>query len=115
MTDAAVREVLSQSKLDGLVLKLPPIQLDRKVYEVVKKSLEGIGGKWKGGKIGGFVFTVDPGERFEALLAGEKVNLKQNYQFFATPSVFADWMVLRAGVEPTHKILEPSAGDGAIV
>lgn len=110
-----VDEVLSQSKLEGLVLKLPPTQLDRSVYLLVKKTLEGIGGRWKGGKTAGFVFSVDPTERLQAILAGEKINLKQDFQWFATPDDYADGMVIRAGIEPGQKIAEPSAGDGAIV
>jgi hypothetical protein len=38
------------------VVKLPNQQLDRKEYLEVKKKLELIGGKWKGGKIQGFEF-----------------------------------------------------------
>lgn len=110
-----VDEVLSKSTLNGLVLKLPDVQLDRKVYEGVKKALEGIGGKWKGGKVAGFEFSVDPRARLDAVLSGERVNLKRDYQFFATPAEYAEWMVIRAGIEWTHRILEPSAGDGAIV
>src|SRR5262245_30876980 len=110
-----VDDVIQQSTLTGLILRLPPVQLDRKIYEGVKKRLEGIGGKWKGGKTAGFVFSVDPSERLEAIRAGEKINLKQDYQFFATPPDLANWMVLRAAIEPHHKILEPSAGDGALV
>jgi hypothetical protein len=109
-----VDEVIERSTLTGLILRLPPVQLDRKIYEGVKKKLEGIGGKWKGGKTAGFVFSVDPGERLDAIRNGEKVNLKQDYQFFATSDDYADRMVRHAAPAPYHRILEPSAGDGAI-
>ncbi len=41
-------EVLQQCTIEGNIVKLPSITLDRKNYLEVKKSLELIGGKWKG-------------------------------------------------------------------
>ena len=49
-------QVLQDCKVEGNVVKLPNIQLDRKNYQEVAKALELIGGKWKGGKIRGFFF-----------------------------------------------------------
>jgi hypothetical protein len=45
-----IQEILKDSTIEGNVLKLPLIQLDRKDYCDVKKSLELIGGKWKSGE-----------------------------------------------------------------
>ena len=56
-------EVLQNCVVEGQVVKLPSVELDRKEYLAVKKSLELIGGKWKGGKISGFVFQTDPQNR----------------------------------------------------
>jgi hypothetical protein len=53
-------EVLKNCIVDGLVVRLPNVQLDRKLYQEVSKSLELIGGKWKGGKVYGFIFLSDP-------------------------------------------------------
>lgn len=115
-----VQAVLQQCTVQGNVVKLPDGQLDRKLYAEVKKALELIGGKWKGGKTYGFVFQTDPTELLEQIAAGEKRNLKKEYQFFATPPELAARMVEMAELGETDghgygDILEPSAGQGAIV
>lgn len=43
------KEILNQCTVEGNVVKLPGVQLERKKYIEVKKHLELIGGKWKGG------------------------------------------------------------------
>jgi hypothetical protein len=108
-------EVLQQCIIEGNIVKLPGVQLDRKLYMEVAKALELIGGKWKGGKIAGFVFPQDPKELLEQIANGEKRNLKKEYQFFATPKELVDELVFQAQIEPFHRILEPSAGQGAII
>lgn len=108
-------QVLNECQIDGMVIKLPNVQLDRKVYQDVAKSLEFIGGKWKGGKVSGFVFNEDPTEYLQQLQGGEKRNLKKEFQFFATPDVLCDRLVELAELNDEHSILEPSAGQGAIV
>ena len=108
-------EVLKNCTVQGTTVKLPGVQLERKLYQEVAKSLELIGGKWKGGKVMGFVFQQDPTELLEQIANGEKKNLKKEFQFFATPPDLADQLVFEAQIEPTHLILEPSAGQGAIV
>lgn len=109
------QEILEQCTVDDTVVKLPEGQLDRKAYLDVKKHLEGIGGKWKGGKIAGFVFPHDPSELLGRVAGGEKVNLKKDFQFFATPENLSDHLVSLAKVTEDDLILEPSAGQGAIV
>ena len=69
-------EVLQNCKVEENVIKLPDTQLDRKEYLEVKKALELIGGKWKGGKISGFVFKTDPTDLLNQIANGEKRNLK---------------------------------------
>lgn len=108
-------ELLHQCVVEGTVVKLPNIQLDRKLYVEVAKSLELIGGKWKGGKIAGFVFPTDPSELLEQIASSEKRNLKKEFQFFATPDDLADYLVKLAEISETDDILEPSAGQGSIV
>ncbi len=119
-TTTETQEVLKQCSVNGNIVKLPNGQLDRKLYAEVKHSLELIGGKWKGGKTYGFVFQEDPAELLEQIANGEKRNLKKEYQFFATPSELAARMVEMAELGETEghgygDILEPSAGQGAIV
>ena len=108
-------EVLEKSTVNGLVVKLPDVQLDRPVYLEVKKALEKIGGKWKGGKISGFVFPFDPTDLMERVVDGENVNIKKDFQFFATPDDLADQLVDIADVSNSDTFLEPQGGDGAII
>ena len=108
-------EVLQQCTVEGNVVKLPNTQLDRNEYLEVKKALELIGGKWKGGKVFGFVFATDPTDLLEEIANGEKRNLKKEFQFFATPEKLADELVYLADLKQYDTILEPSAGQGAIV
>lgn len=110
-----VQQVLIDCVIDGNVVRITGQQLDRKVYDGVKKALEGIGGQWKGGKVGGFVFPADPTELVAQLKGGERRNLKKEYQFFPTPDALADRLVALAQISDGMDILEPSAGDGAIV
>lgn len=108
-------EVIKQCMVEGNNVKLPNIQLDRKTYMEVAKKLNTAGGKWKGGKIAAFVFEEDPGKLLGILKNGGKVNLKQSFQFFPTPAKIADRLVELAEIRGSHSILEPSAGDGAII
>lgn len=108
-------DVLKSCIVEGTIIKLPATQLDRKLYLEVAKSLELIGGKWKGGKTFGFVFPEDPTELLEQIANGEKRNLKKEFQFFATPDNLADELVSLANISSYTTVLEPSAGQGAIV
>jgi len=110
-----VQQVLNDLTIDGKIVRLPEGQLDRKLYEGVKKALEGIGGKWKGGKTQGFEFAHDPSELIGKLQGGDRVHLKKEFQFFPTPKAVATTLCRFAEVEKANRILEPSAGQGAIV
>jgi phospholipid N-methyltransferase len=108
-------DVLKQCRVEGLVVKLPEGQLERKLYQDVAKALQLIGGKWVGGKTFGFVFQTDPTELLAEIAGGEKRNLKKEFQFFATPSNLADELCVLANLQESDSILEPSAGQGAII
>lgn len=108
-------EILQACRIEGTVIKLPTVQLERKLYLEVAKALELIGGKWKGGKVAGFVFDEDPSELLAQIANGGSRNLKKEFQFFETPDDVADWLVSLADIKPSHYICEPSAGRGAIV
>lgn len=110
-------EVLQKCTVSGNFVKLLDVQLDRKEYEQVAKALNLIGGNWKGGKVKAFVFKYDPTDLLKQIAGGEKVNLKKEYQFFATPDDLADYLVKIAFTEPfpLGAVLEPSAGQGAII
>lgn len=112
------------------ILHLPNYQLDKKTYGVVKKQIEAIGGKWKGGKTQGFVFheKIDADKVRDMLIKGiDLAKRKVKYQFFGTPAKVASYILSflpsrynenRTGtlkIRDTDKILEPSAGQGSII
>lgn len=110
------QEVLDQCRIEGNNVFLPDIQLDRKLYDEVNKALTGIGGKWNR-SAKAHVFTTNPRELLGRVQVGENINLKKDFQFFATPNELADRLVELAFQVPYQigKIMEPSAGQGAIV
>jgi len=108
------QDILQKCRVDGSTVFLPDIQLDRKLYCDVAKALGLIGGKWNR-KTRGFVFSGDPSDLLAAVASGEQRSLKKEYQFFATPDGLADRMVELLDVEYGHSVLEPSAGQGALI
>jgi type I restriction-modification system DNA methylase subunit len=98
----------------GRVVKLPPENLPRDQYEKVAKKLNLIGGKWNR-KHQGFLFPLDPTELLGKVAEGKVVNEKKTYQFFGTPDELADRMVELLQPQDSDGILEPSAGNGALV
>jgi type I restriction-modification system DNA methylase subunit len=108
-------DVLRNCSIENNIVYLPNIQLDRKLYQDVAKSLELIGGKWKGGKIGGFIFPHDPTELLAQISNGESRNLKKESQSFFTPSSLADRMAEMLDINEECTIYDPSAGHGALL
>lgn len=112
-------DVLRNCTVEGIIVRLPDIQLDRKLYMDVAKALQLIGGKWKGGKTAGFVFPSGYEDELESLInklsGGEKLNPKKEYQFFETPAILAEKMALLLNATTGSSVLEPSAGQGALV
>ena len=109
-----VIDVLANSEMVENKLFLPPTQLERKLYIAVNKALEALGGKWNR-KEKAHVFDYEPDEAIEQLLqTGEYVCAKKEFQFFETPEWLAKKMVDIADIQPGDRVLEPSAGRGAI-
>lgn len=102
---------------NGNIIKLPDVQLERSDYLKVKKLFESNGGKWKGGKCQGFLFdTTDVSPILSRLQGGDLTDRKKKFQFFETPIEIARRLAVRLGdVIPTDRILEPSAGRGALI
>lgn len=109
------QEVLKNCTKKENVVYLPEGQLDRKLYNEVADALGLIGGKWKGGKVMGFQFKENPEYLLKAISEGEQINLKKQYQFFPKPRELAMEMVSFADIKNLDCILEPSAGQGAII
>lgn len=109
------KEILGLCKVEDNKVYLPDIQLDRKQYLDIKKELTSLGGSWKGGKINAFVFNFDPQLLLDKLLNSNKTNIKKTIQFFPTPSHIVDLMLEQIELADDFSILEPSAGQGAII
>lgn len=111
--DNEVLAVLSGAKVDGLFLTLQG-QLDRKLYERANKVLEAAGGKWNR-KAKAHVFATDASERIDQILLTGAVEVpKDEFNYFPTPPEVVDRLMNLAGVEHGMRVLEPSAGQGAI-
>lgn len=110
-----VLNILSHSSVDGHTLFLPPTQLERNLYLAVNKCLELIGGHWDR-KAKGHVFSVDPSDLLDEMInTGEVTDSKKEFQFFETPRSIVQRMIGYAEIKPTDILLEPSAGNGAIL
>lgn len=95
---------------DGGTIGKIVTQLDRKLYDKTNKALEAMGGKWNRGK-GGHVFTSDPRPKVEGLLESGTLSVVRD-GFFETPEAVITRMFELAF--PFGRVLEPSAGRGAI-
>ncbi len=94
----------------GNVVYLPEQQLSN--YPQVKSALSKAGGKYKQNT---FVFPNDAKPYMDLLIGGKKVNIQKEFQFFATPKALASKLARMAFIESGQVVLEPSAGQGAIV
>ena len=118
--DTEVRAVLQRSEITAgargtFTLQLPQ-QHDRALYLKVDMVLKAAGGKWNRGQ-GLHLFERDPREVLGmAVETGAIENEQQVRQTFYTPPEVAA-MVMDAGKinESTLRVLEPSAGRGALV
>lgn len=113
-----VAEVFAKCTVSDNILHLPTEQLDRKIYEDVKKQLEAVGGHWKGGKTQGFIFDaeISASDVLVQLQSGKDyAEAKKEFQFFATPDEVANEIVSHIDLKDDMKILEPSAGRGSLI
>jgi predicted RNA methylase len=113
--DQETINVLDRCRIEGKTLFLPQGQLPRDLYVKVDKVLKSFGGKWDK-KAKAHLFDEDPSEGLENVLAtGEMTDWKKELQFFETPPEIVARMIKMADVQAKDKVLEPSAGKGAIV
>jgi predicted RNA methylase len=119
---AEVHSALASAVVEGTTVRLVG-QLDRKTYVAADKALRALGGKWNR-TAGGHVFTSAPGEALATMLADGQAPAmpKAPHQvegYFATPDALAQLVVEAytdvADLPPHARVLEPSAGDGALV
>lgn len=108
-----VLAVLDAATVTGNRLELTG-QLDRKLYEQTNKILTLLGGKWNRAAKA-HLFPGDAADVVTAaILAGEVVDTKRDFDAFFTPPDLACEVVRRADVQPGTTVLEPSAGEGAL-
>lgn len=111
--DDAVLQVLSVAELDGQALRLTG-QLDRAMYTKVNKVIEAAGGKWDR-KAKAHLFDRPASDRVEEIiLTGEVEVPKDEFNYFPSPPDVVSRLIELADVKPGMRVLEPSAGSGAI-
>jgi predicted RNA methylase len=111
--DREVMNVLSNARADGAALFLVG-QLDRKLYERTNKVLEAAGGKWNRSKKA-HLFDSDASERIDQIiLTGDIAIPKDEFNFFPSPPAVVSRLLELADIERGMRVLEPSAGKGAI-
>lgn len=83
-------------------------------WSVLKRVMVALGGKWRSRK--GFVFPddVDAQELVRLALETGEILDPRKADFFATPTALADRVVALADIRPGDRVLEPSAGRGAL-
>ena len=116
MTDTIPEQVLtilSTVEIEGNNVQITA-QLDRKLYLAVNKVLDRIGGKWNI-KAKAHVFDADPTERLEVVINSGVLDPKVKTGYFPTPTVIVDRMIELIDFKPRQQVLEPSAGQGAIL
>jgi len=112
---ADVLQILDLCIIEDNKVYLPNKPLDRKLYIKVNECLESIGGKWNR-KTKAHIFESSPEDLFNDMITiGEFINIAKDYQFFPTPKKIVEQMIELADIRPTDTILEPSAGQGAIL
>ena len=110
-------EVLRTLDYDGNSARITAGDLPRHLYEEVNEVLVRLGGKWKGGRTKAHLFSCDPRPLVEDVVENGEMPPNNPYAYFPTPPALADDMVRLADIYPSDRfrVLEPSAGRGAIV
>lgn len=110
-----VLAVLSEVAIDDNARTVRIVaKLDRKLYVEVNKVLVAVGGAWSR-KAQAHLFPTAPGPLLEGVMVSGEVTTHRDLGFFPTSAKLAAQLVEWARVEPGHRCLEPSAGEGSIV
>lgn len=109
-----VRAILrDHAVVEGLSVRLTCGQLARSDYQAVNAALERAGGKWNR-KVGAHLFDADPSEIIAGIVLTGQLPPKNPLAFFPTPAEVVGEMIRRAQPLSGMRVLEPSAGAGAI-
>lgn len=110
-----VLEILRNAHIDDTGVDLRCGKLAPTTYKNVDKFLTTAGCKWnRSAQRHLFVDPQAKSKLLELLETGQVVNHKQTLQQFFTPAELRGEMVGLAGIGRGYKVLEPSAGDGAL-
>lgn len=101
---------LSKCTIQGNKVLLPEEHLEN--YKDVRKALMDAGADYKRNT---FVFPNEAQPYIDKLMDGLSINRKKETQFFATPPDIAEWMARELMNSSSDSILEPSAGQGALL
>ncbi len=113
-----IEQELALLTVSGAKLHLPAQQLQH--YNEISQRLGKAGGRYITGRNKHFVFDdgIDCADLLRRVVAGETVNFQQEYQFFPTPESkaieAAEEVRKTLGTLHGKRILDPSAGDGAL-
>lgn len=108
-----VLAVLDRAESEGNALRLTG-RLDRRMYLAADKVLKLAGGRWNR-KAQAHLFDGDAADVVEQIaLTGVVTDKRQEFGYFPTPAPVVGRLIELAGIEPGMRVLEPSAGRGAI-
>lgn len=115
--NSAIQTHLKACSVQSQRVFLPDYQIPDGDFPKVKRAIEGIGGQWTQQEQA-YVFQSDPAELFNRICAGEAINLERTYrkktQFFWTTAPVLKVMDELIFISRDMRVLEPSAGRGAI-
>jgi predicted RNA methylase len=109
-----ILDIIADAEVTGTQLRIVR-QLDRPTYTAVNKVLEAAGGKWDR-KAKAHVFPIPAADRIDQIvLTGEIEIPKDEFDYFPTPASLAAQLVEGLPYGIPMRILEPSAGQGALL
>ncbi len=109
----SVLSVLADARCRGRELVIAST-LEPQAYRTVARVLEAAGGKWDR-RAQAHLFEGDAAEAIEPiLLTGQVTAIRQQFGAFFTPPGLAAALCRCAKLEPGLRVLEPSAGHGAL-
>lgn len=104
--------VLDDGRCEGNKFFLPSY-LDRATYVKTDTVLKAAGGKWDK-KAKAHLFDEPCESRIKDIIVTGEIVVPQDFGYYPSPKAVVDRLVELAELHPRHKVLEPSAGRGAI-
>lgn len=111
--DAEILQIIRSLSITGNEIRIGQ-QLDPKTYKKINQILEEMGGKWNRGRKA-HLFQSDPTTLFTDLINTRSIAMARDNGYFPTPRDLALRVVDLAEIHPGMRVLEPSAGRGALV